>query len=140
MDPLAPLEEPTSLSQARAWLRDGDPRKRMLAAKALGRQGASVAEAVPDLCAALQDADPMVRSMVASALGRIGEGRAVPALLACLADPVLPVRFWAVEALGRIGQAAPGLREALEGLARSDDLHLSAAARRALARLAPAVP
>lgn len=135
MDPLAPLEEPTSLSEARAFLRDPDPRKRMLAAKALGRQGATVAAAVPDLCQALSDADPMVRSMVASALGRIGHADAIAPLQACLADPVLPVRFWAVEALGRIGRPAPGLREALEPLARGSDPHLSAAARKALARL-----
>ncbi|MFM8979066.1 MAG: HEAT repeat domain-containing protein [Planctomycetia bacterium] len=135
MEPLAPLEEPTSLSEARAFLRDQAPRKRMRAATALGRQGPQVAAAVPQLCSALEDADPMVRSMVASALGRIGHGDAVAPLLARLADPVLPVRFWAVEALGRIGQPAPGLRESLDALARGSDLHLSAAARKALARL-----
>lgn len=130
-----PLGEPEDLSTALSWLRDADPRKRVLAAKALGRQGPSVAEAVPALLTTLVDPDPMVRSMAASALGRIGHASAVGPLQACLADPLVPVRFWAAEALGRIGVSAPGLREALERMAREEEAHVRAAAQRALVRL-----
>jgi len=129
------LEEPQDLSTALAWLQSDDARKRTLAAKALGHQGADVASAVPALLLVIEDADPMVRSMVASALGKIGRPDAVPALLARLADPVVPVRFWSAEALGRIRVAGPGVREALERLAREDEAHVRAAAARALARL-----
>jgi len=130
------LEEPQDLSTALAWLATDDARKRTLAAKALGRQGPSMAEAVPALLRAIDDPDPMVRSMVASALGKIRRVEAIPALLACLYDPVVPVRFWSAEALGRIGAAAPGVREALERLAREDEAHVRAAAARALTQIA----
>lgn len=131
----SPLQEPEDLSTALAWLADEDPRKRVLAAKALGRQGPGVAQAVPALLVTLSDADPMVRSMAASALGRIGRPEAIAPLMERLHDPLVPVRFWAVEALGRIGRAHPGLREALERLAREDEAHVRAAAQRALVRL-----
>ncbi len=133
--PAGALEEPQDLSTALAWLAADDVRQRTLAAKALGRQGPSVAQAVPALLRAIGDPDPMVRSMVASALGKIGRVEALPALLACLADPVVPVRFWAAQALGQIGAPAPGVREALARLAREDEAHVRAAAARALAQI-----
>jgi HEAT repeat protein len=135
LNPSDPLQEPEDLSTAQAWLADEDPRKRLLAAKALGRQGPNVASAVPALIVALADADPMVRSMVASALGRIGDAAAVAPLQARLADPVVPVRFWVLDALGRIGVAAPGLLETLRRMAEVEEAHVKAAAQRALARL-----
>lgn len=140
MSATTPVGEPEDLSTALAWLGDEDPRKRVLAAKALGRQGPSVAAAVPALLGTLGDPDPMVRSMVASALGRIGHASAVGPLQARLADPLVPVRFWVVEALGRIGVSSPGLRETLQRMAREEEAHVRAAAQRALARLPAPTP
>lgn len=127
--------EPESLSAARAALRADDPRQRVLAAKALGRQGPAVAEALPDLLAALSDPDPMVRSMAASALGRIGAPAAADGLLAALSDPLVPVRFWAAEALGRLGVRRPDVLAALARLAEEPEPHVRAAAQRARAAL-----
>ncbi len=135
LDAAGALSEPGDLSTALAWLTAEDARQRTLAAKALGRQGPAVAEAVPDLLRVIGDPDPMVRSMVASALGKIGRVEALPALLACLSDPVVPVRFWAAQALGQIGAAGPGVREALARVAREDEVHVRAAAVRALTQI-----
>jgi HEAT repeat protein len=127
--------EPADLASALVALRSEDPRARTLAAKALGRQGPDVREAVPHLLGTLSDPDPMVRSMAASALGKIGASEAAPALVRALSDSVVPVRFWVADALGRLGVDAPGAREALGRLASEAEPHVRAAAARALAVL-----
>lgn len=135
MTPGAEPEEPADLASALLALGSEDPRARVLAAKALGRQGPDVRAAVPNLLRTLSDPDPMVRSMAASALGKIGAPEAAPALVLALADPVVPVRFWVADALGRLGVDAPGAREALARLAAEPEPHVRAAATRALASL-----
>jgi HEAT repeat protein len=130
--------EPESLPEALEMLRHADPRRRALAAKALGRQGADVRAAVPDVLRVLLDPDPMVRSMAAAALGRIGDPAAVDGLLLALSDPLVPVRFWAAEALGRLAPARADVRAALARLAEGDEAHVRTAAARSLAGLPPA--
>lgn len=127
--------DPESLSEALAGLRAEDPRQRARAAKALGRQGPDVASAVPDLLTVLADPDPMVRAVAAGALGRIGAPEAVPGLVAAAADPLPGVRFWCAEALGRLGVRSEAVLALLRRLADEPEIHVQAAARRALAAL-----
>ncbi len=125
------VAEPSAVAALRRIVaQDGHPR-RGPAATALGRL--RVAEALPELTAALADRRKYTRILVAGALGQLAAAAAVPALAALLDDPDTDVRRAAVEALGRIGpparMAAPRIARALE----SSDRRLKEVARRALA-------
>jgi hypothetical protein len=88
---------------------------------------------------ALQSQDPAARLAAAEALAKEGEGAApaLGALIAALDDPDPGVRLAVVEALGAIGPDAEAATRPLERLARGAEPPLDAAARAALARIAP---
>ena len=109
---------------------DGHPR-RGLAAKALG--SLRVAEALPELTAALADRRKYTRILAAGALGRLAAAAAVPALADLLDDPDTDVRRAAVDALGRIGPAAQSAVPRIAFALDSSDGRLKERARRALA-------
>lgn len=117
---------------SRDGLRATNPRRRVLAAWACHRLGASAAapeEIVAILVRALGDPDPGVRTTAARALGEMGSGArsAVPALLERLADPHHQVPWPSHLALVSIGQSCPEvgtLCEELLGSSRAPDLVL----------------
>lgn len=81
-----------------AWLGDGEPGVRLLAARALG-QIRGDHEGVAALCLALHDADAGVRAAACRGLGQLGAQEAAPALLAASRDANAGVRATAVHAL-----------------------------------------
>lgn len=124
----------------------------------------AVTSAVPEIVTFMTDDRERRRVMACNALHDIGDASAVPALLTALDDPVFTVRKAAARALAGLGPAAeramiralrqardPARREliralgamrsrravrALRPLARSDDAHVRADARAALAAIA----
>lgn len=85
-------------------LSDRDPRRRALAADALGQSGAAAERAAAPLQRALADPDSRVRASAALALGgigRLGPG-AVYALRQALQDKSEDVRMSARTALSRL--------------------------------------
>ncbi len=85
------------------WLAESEPRLRLAAAEALGRQPA--ARAVVQLGRTLSDSDPQVRAAAARALGASESADAVLPLLGRLDDSVPEVRQEVVSALARLGDA-----------------------------------
>ena len=91
-----------------AQLGDGDPAVRRFAARALGEEHGSSAEAVAALGRAIEDPDIEVREFAGASLGQLGPAAAasMPALESALNDPELPVRLAAARAIQKIDPAS----------------------------------
>jgi len=121
-----------SVEPLRRALMDGLAARRLAAARALGRIGASAASALPALVGALEDDDAATRAEAARAIERIGtpEGAALESLEAKLLDPDDNVRRVALGASLAAGEA--GRRAFVRAFAEHETRDL---ARRALAAL-----
>lgn len=113
-----------------------EPDVRREAAEALRRLGASAAEAVPALSAALRDPDPEVRGAALSALVAVG-GRALSSIASALQAPDWKLRRGAAAALARLAASDEGAAAELVTAAASEDAVVAASAAEALAALGP---
>jgi putative heme-binding domain-containing protein len=89
----------------RVAAKGGEAGVRRQAIRQLGMR--RVADARPELVAALSDLDASVRFAAATALGRIGDAAAVADLIPALADDDAVVRYACFTALNRMGRAKP---------------------------------
>ncbi len=110
---LASGKNPAAFEALEQALFDRVGNNRALAARGLGRMGATAA--VGALLPLQNDGRPEVRAEAAVALSRLGVVGVAARLVADLRDGTLPFRLAAAEALGRVGdrQAVPALLEAL---------------------------
>lgn len=126
----AEIEGPTAAPRAQVavlirGLQDANTLVRLKAAKALGQQGPTAAEAIPALTRALQDPDQSLRLVAASALKKINPGRgdentAVQQHVRALQDRDELVRLQAADALRQLGPAARAAVPALTEMARNE--------------------
>jgi HEAT repeat protein len=119
--PAEPTHQGKTVSEWTAILKQGNPRERKAAVKALGKIGASAEGVLPALIEALKsDKDGEVRNEVVDQLQKMGPAAkdAVPALIGALKDDDEATRWDACEALQAIGSdakaAVPALIEALK--------------------------
>jgi HEAT repeat protein len=117
-------------------LRDPHARVRVAAALAAWGIAGDIETSRTVLWQALTSRDPRVRAMAAEALGELGE-EAVELMVLALVDPDENVRAAAAETLGRIGVGSTAARTALLEAAKDESPVVAAAAREALARIAP---